>query len=325
MVKVSIIVPVYNVEEFLEECLDSLITQSLKDIEIICINDGSTDNSLKIMEEFQQKDKRIKIITQKNAGLSAARNSGLYIAKGEYIGFVDSDDWVSTDFYELLYNNAIRNDADISAGNVVYSENGKFRAKNFLSKQTFKVKKSKISTLTEKKIFMKAPVVWNKLFRKTLIDSLNLRFPVGLKFEDNYFSLITILCCKTIVIDEWPVYFYRMNGASITNTLSGDSEDVFHFFEVFECIDETVNSVDISDKDRHEFKLIIDEFKINLFYGWSNNLQGKYADEFKRKVKELFSELDISNNSYISDKTRKRYNKILNIKKPFFLNLAFFK
>ena len=113
MNKVSIIVPVYNIEKYLAKCLDSLINQTLEDIEIICVNDGSTDNSAEILNEYAQKDCRIKIINQDNAGLSAARNTGINAANGEYIGYVDSDDWIDLNFYEKLYNAAKDTDADI--------------------------------------------------------------------------------------------------------------------------------------------------------------------------------------------------------------------
>ena len=114
MSKVSVIIPVYNVEPYLEKCLDSLINQTLKDIEIICINDCSTDNSLNILEQFKNKDERIKLINLKeNKGAAAARNEGLKIAKGEYLGFVDPDDYVDLNFYEELYKKAKQDDADI--------------------------------------------------------------------------------------------------------------------------------------------------------------------------------------------------------------------
>ena len=103
-VKISIIVPVFNVEKYLSECLNSLINQTLKDIEIICVDDGSTDSSPSILEEFRNKDERIKVIRQENSGVSVARNNGLAIAQGEYVGFVDSDDWVDADFFEKLYS-----------------------------------------------------------------------------------------------------------------------------------------------------------------------------------------------------------------------------
>ena len=112
-VKVSIIVPVYNVEKYLRQCVDSIVNQSLKEIEIICINDGSTDNSLQILEGYAQRDKRIKIINKRNEGLSTARNTGMEYATGEYIGFVDSDDFINEKMYENLYKNAKSNKSDI--------------------------------------------------------------------------------------------------------------------------------------------------------------------------------------------------------------------
>ena len=102
--KISIIIPVYNVEKYLEQCLKSVINQTFKDIEIICINDGSTDNSLEILEAFQKQDERIKIINKQNEGQGIARNEGLKVAKGEYISFIDPDDWVAQGMYEFLYN-----------------------------------------------------------------------------------------------------------------------------------------------------------------------------------------------------------------------------
>ena len=104
MIKVSVIIPVYNVDKYLEECLQSVCSQTLKDIEIICINDGSTDKSGQILKDFAKKDKRIILIEQENRGVSIARNNGLKAARGEYIGFVDSDDCIDPDFYEKLEN-----------------------------------------------------------------------------------------------------------------------------------------------------------------------------------------------------------------------------
>ena len=119
MCKISIIVPVYNTEKYLEKCLNSLISQTLEDIEILCINDGSTDNSIKILEQYANRDSRIKIINKKNAGVSAARNTGISQAKGEYLGFVDSDDYVDLNFYEKLYNTAKEYNASIAVAGII--------------------------------------------------------------------------------------------------------------------------------------------------------------------------------------------------------------
>lgn len=113
-IKVSVIIPVYNVEKYLRQCLNSITNQTLEDIEIICINDGSTDNSLKILKKYAQKDQRIIIINKENSGAADSRNKGLKIAQGEYIGFVDGDDWIDKNYYEKLYNVALKNGADIA-------------------------------------------------------------------------------------------------------------------------------------------------------------------------------------------------------------------
>ena len=110
---ISVIVPIYNMENYLEKCLDNLINQTLKEIEIICINDGSVDNSLKILKNFANKDNRIIILNQKNQGQGIARNNGIKIARGEYIGFCDPDDWIELNMFENMYNKAIQNQADI--------------------------------------------------------------------------------------------------------------------------------------------------------------------------------------------------------------------
>ena len=139
--KISIIVPVYNVENYVSKCLDSIINQSYKNLEIIIINDGSTDKSGEICEYYSAKDDRMVLIHQKNQGVSMARNNALDIAAGDYIGFIDSDDWIAPDMYSTLYKNAIEYDADISMCNLCYAhpkQDGEF---------FFDVDKSMSSTL----------------------------------------------------------------------------------------------------------------------------------------------------------------------------------
>ena len=112
MPKISVIIPVYNIEKYLKNCLDSVINQTFSDIEIICINDGSTDNSLAILEQYARKDNRITIINKPNGGLSSAWNKGLEVATAEYVTFVDSDDWIEQETYEIAYTNMLKNNVD---------------------------------------------------------------------------------------------------------------------------------------------------------------------------------------------------------------------
>lgn len=151
MTKISAILPVYNVEQYIKDCLDSIINQTMDDIEIICVNDGSLDNSLQVLEEYAQKDARIKIISQENQGQGIARNNGLKIANGEYITFIDPDDWVDVDMFEKMYNSAKKFDSDFVFCNSMIEENltGKSTPKSMKTK----IKKITGYTLSEDKCF----------------------------------------------------------------------------------------------------------------------------------------------------------------------------
>ena len=113
MAQITVILPVYNVEKYLKQCLDSIVNQTFKDFECLCVNDGSTDNSLSILQEYAQKDKRFKIITQKNGGTSVARNTGIKHTNTKYLTFIDSDDWITENYLEILYNKIEETNADI--------------------------------------------------------------------------------------------------------------------------------------------------------------------------------------------------------------------
>ena len=223
MVKISIIIPVYNVEKYLRQCLDSLIGQTLKDIEIICVNDGSKDNSLEILREYKNKDSRIVIIDQINQGVSVARNNALKIAKGEYIGFVDSDDWVDADFFEKLYYSAIKNDCDIAVGGIAW---------NFTSGELdfidLKFKKSKIFNKTPDKYKItrvaKAAYIWNKIYKKELFEKLKLEFEPGICYEDMMFSHIILHESEKLVTVPNTFYHYRSNPLSLVHNESPEKK-----------------------------------------------------------------------------------------------------
>ena len=216
-IKVSIIVPVYNVEKFLSKCLDSLINQTLKEIEIICINDGSKDNSPKILTTYGQKDNRIKIINQKNQGLSATRNNGIRIAAGEYIGFVDSDDWVDLNYFEKLYNAAKKYDSDIAAGDF-------YRQGKILKSKKLKLLKEEFftnTTIKAKQVLVpKYNYVWNKLYRTTFLLQNNFFFPEGKLYEDMYWTIRIINNSNGLVTVPNTFYHYRKVPGSIVTQKS---------------------------------------------------------------------------------------------------------
>lgn len=221
--KVSIVVPVYNVEKFLPTCLDSLVNQTLKEIEIICVNDGSTDNSPKILEEYAKKDSRIQVIHQENLGSSCTRNSGLKRVKGEYIGFIDSDDWVDLDFFEKLYNAAKRHDADIAAASIIRKyPNSKMRAKVLITEEkTYDLSTLKFKvTETPRKSY-----VFNKIYKTSQIKENNITFPDNQDYcEDIYFSIRALYFLKRLVTVPNTTYYYRVNYSSITRVQPSDAK-----------------------------------------------------------------------------------------------------
>lgn len=213
-VKVSIIIPVYNVERYLTRCLDSLINQTLKDIEIICINDGSTDSSLKILKEYQQKDNRITIIDKENQGQSIARNIGISKSIGEYIGFVDSDDWVDLDFYEKLYSSAIKHNADIAVAGIIRLH--KYNKKNHL-----KINNESITEDFEKKLKLcdipDKSYVWNKIYKSDKIKEYNLKFKEKMIYEDVIFTPEVILKLnKLVTVPNIKYYYWRNPNSTVT-------------------------------------------------------------------------------------------------------------
>ena len=215
--KVSIIVPVYNVEKYLEKCLDTLVNQTLKDIEIICINDGSKDSSPEILKRYAQKDSRIKIIDKQNAGLSAARNDGLKAASGEFVGYVDSDDWVDLNFYEKLYEAAQKHNAEIASGNII-------RCGKKITKYKVKFEKEELITYSIEKLkAVKIPkynYVWNKIYKRESLINLNLPFPEGRVYEDICWSIKAVYYLNGLVTVPECAYYYRRNPFSIVKTQS---------------------------------------------------------------------------------------------------------
>ena len=246
MAKISIVVPVYNVEVYLERCLESLINQTLKDIEIICVNDGSTDSSLVKLEEYAQKDSRIKIINKQNGGIGAARNSGLEVASGEYIGFVDSDDYVDLNFYEKLYAAAVSNNSDISCATIIRKRT---------NSQKYRVHYEKEEVYTELKDKLKACnipkccYVWNKIYKSELIK--NMPFRAGVYFEDVFWIPQVLKNANKLVTVTDTNYYYMVNKISVVKSVqtTKKQQDAYnaknYIVQFFDS-----NNVELSKKDR---------------------------------------------------------------------------
>lgn len=239
---ISLIIPCYNAESTISKCLDSVISQSYKNLEIIIINDGSTDGTYAIINQFQDKDSRIIIINQENSGVSKARNEGIKAASGKYICFVDSDDWVEKDYCYVLHQSLFENDADISIADVIYeNEDGKPTFKQNFDKSLHIYNSQKaLELLLEDKTIKSYPC--SKLFRKEIFN--NIFFPDNLEaFEDYYVMFRVFNNTKKVVKVNQPLYHYIQFENSLSHNLT--PKRAYHFFlalmEAFRFL-ETQNS-----------------------------------------------------------------------------------
>ncbi|MBQ8828028.1 MAG: glycosyltransferase [Clostridia bacterium] len=214
---ISILVPVYNVEKYLRQCIDSIIAQIYKNIEIILVDDGSTDSSGTICDEYSKKDSRIKVIHQKNQGLAAVRNVGISAARGEYIGFVDSDDFIAPDMYSDMLDLIQKYEADLAVCSIEYTDAGGISSKaqrNFPFSDGCVDKIKYMDALCGTHCGMLAPA-WNKLYKRYLFNGIN--YPNGKLHEDE--AVIHHIChaCNKIVCTQKKYYFYRQRSESIMN------------------------------------------------------------------------------------------------------------
>lgn len=224
---ISVIVPIYRVEDYIYKCVDSIINQTYKNLEVILVDDGSPDKCPEICDEYALKDNRIKVVHKKNGGLSDARNAGMPYAKGEYIGFVDSDDSLMPNFYECLYNIMAENDADIvECGIVLVDEDGKaLRERKCKDKIMVLDKKEALKELIlEKEVYQ---TVWNKLYKKEVIN--NILFEKGKYHEDDFWTYQVFDNAQKVVITNEVLYKYLQRSQSIMG--AGYSVKRFDGFE----------------------------------------------------------------------------------------------
>jgi glycosyltransferase involved in cell wall biosynthesis len=221
---VSIIVPVFNAERYLKNCLDSLIAQTLNEIEILCINDGSTDNSLEILSDYSKKDSRIRIFNQKNAGPGMARNTALDNAKGEYIYFLDSDDYITSDYLQGLYDIAKETGSAIVVNPVIILSYPNMQKQ--LPEISYKEKTYCITPEILPKITGKV-YLWNRLFRIDLLKLNDIKFPNIIIAEDLYFYYCLMPFVKQISISQTGIYYYRQSPSQATRTFVKTTANFF--------------------------------------------------------------------------------------------------
>lgn len=233
MPKISIVIPIYNVEKYLRECLDSILNQTFQDIEIICVDDGSTDKSLEILQEYKRKDDRFVILQQRHAGAGAARNHGIKLAEGKYIQFLDSDDYFEPNLLEEMYNRAEKFGAEITVcssrkvddeGNITESGN---------PNNPINLDKTPLETVFSRRDFkddifcLLTPMPWNKLYLRSFIEKNNLEFPPLRIYEDVAFVHSSVVCADKIIAFNKELINYRFNRpGSLANYRSKYAIDV---------------------------------------------------------------------------------------------------
>ena len=310
---VSIIVPVYNTEEYLEECLNCLVNQTLENIEIICINDATEDNSMEIVHNFAKNDNRIRIIeNEENKGLSATRNIGMDAVSGEYTVFFDSDDAIEKTAFEKLYNEAKEHEQDV----IVYN----FKRFNDQGVEWFEIlqKKSNISEYIEKTDILKnseliyTTTAWNKFIKTDYLKKINLKFIENILFEDIPF--ITKLFCNTDSIGIYPdvIYYWRVRDKSITQTNSNVKnlkDRVYVSKYILNYVDEEVDEKYKPLKKtiykkllEHDFSLFIDELDI-ADDKFKETLISEIIPFIKTFPKESFDDID--------ELTKAKYNLLI--------------
>ncbi|MCQ6275290.1 glycosyltransferase [Bacillus sp. V3B] len=225
-IKVSIIIPVYNAEKYIIECIESLINQTLEECEFIFVNDGSKDRSSAIIDEFKKKDNRIILINQENQGVSIARNNGLKAASGEYVGFVDADDYIEKDMYEKLYNSARENNCDI----VISNFESELEGHKVITKYLFPINISLQKDFIEQQVlpyFIMADnlnTAWNKIYRNKMIYDNKVKFPERFALgEDGIFNIKAFSYATRIKYIDYTGYHYReVKGSATRDILQKD-------------------------------------------------------------------------------------------------------
>ena len=223
----SIIVPIYNVQTLLPRCIESLICQQYENIEIILVNDGSTDNCETICREYEKKDSRIKVITKNNGGLSSARNAGIDIAKGDIFLFVDSDDYVTDDFCSTVVQEFISKKADmvVFGFNTIFVDKGKIRKRHSKASSFLTKKEAYMGTLIDGYI---NNLAWNKAYKRELFDTV--RYPNGKVFEDVFTTYKLIDKAEKIFISDKITYNYELRGGSLSNKWWNSDKKINDFF-----------------------------------------------------------------------------------------------
>lgn len=271
--KVSVIVPVYNVESYLEKCLDSLVNQTLKEIEILVVNDGSPDNSQKIIDEYTKKYKNVKSFIKENGGLSDARNYGIKYATGEYLSFVDADDYVHKDMLQKMYQKAKKNNLDIVVCDFfnVYEDGREEYMHSNLHYHENDVNNYIISP----------PMAWSRLYRRDLFDGIE--FKKGILYEDLELTPSLVAQTNKIAFLEEGLYYYLQRSGSIMKQKKFSSK----LLDIFDVLESVTSKLDKTKYDQEIEYLYITHLLRTASLRFLEYKEGK---EYYQKIRKIMKE-----------------------------------
>ena len=296
--KVSVIVPVYNTEKYVERCIRSIMNQTYKNLEIVVVNDGSTDNSLNILEKLKVEDNRIVIINQENKGVSAARNKGLENATGEFIGFADSDDFLEEDMYEIMANHLIDEKADMCRIKAfIYNREGGIE--EISKERNFYVYNTKDEILDA---FLQGELkiaVWDKLFRKSIVE--NIKFDGELFNEDAAYVWEACLNSKKVVMDTKQLYHHIKRPDSSLTSAPFSKNNLTLYYYCKKNFEELLNNPEVNKRQAYLFYFngLFHLLKVYKRDWDGKNLPNLYKEEIIEVITELKSIID-NHNEYIN-------------------------
>lgn len=291
--EISIIVPVYKVEAYLRKCVDSILAQTFQDFELILVDDGSPDSCPAICDEYEHKDIRVRVLHKPNGGLSDARNAGLAVARGRYVGFIDSDDWISEDMFELLYQAIKEHDADIAVScHYTVTDNQPTRMNDFGRTAVLNQFQAIGEILKDREIKSYA---WDKLYKTELFTNNDILYPVGFNYEDIYATYQLFMHASKVVLVNEPTYYYLRRDSGITGSTSlRNLEHKFdavterhaqlkrkYYHSISQSIwDQSVNNILLEGMDLYNY--ILRETQLSLCKDQAQKVQRFISENFRR-------------------------------------------
>ena len=283
-IKVSVLVPIYNVEKYLRQCLESVVNQTLKEIEIICLNDGSTDGSLAIIEEFAANDDRIVIIDKKNSGYGDSMNQGLKKAKGEYIGIVESDDWIELDAFERMYRHAKANDVEVVRANYYFYKGGKDKKNLYIDPMaTGRV----VDPVRQTWIFYQAPAIWSAIYKRSFLEENDITFlpTPGASYQDTGFNFkVWASAHRAFFTTETFLHYRTDNEASSVKSLG----KVFNIAYEYEDIEKFLREKELFE----ELGPVLEVAKLGAYYWNVERLKLSLLPKFLTRMKAEYKKAD---------------------------------